>query len=86
MKIIQHRELEIFFYSAKLYVTNRETNMFLKKSLSILNLINDMTCICIYMTCTHNFQGINILLPSAHNPEALIVQAVLSESLESKES
>lgn len=60
--------------------------MFLKKSLSILNLINDVTCICIYTTCTHNFQGINILLPSAHNPEALIVQAVLSESLESKES
>lgn len=45
-----------------------------------------MTCICIYTTFTHNFQGINILLPSAHNPEALIVQAVLSESLESKES
>lgn len=38
------------------------------------------------MTCTHNFQGINILLLSAHNPEALVVQAVLSESLESEES
>lgn len=38
------------------------------------------------MTFTHNFQGINILLSSAHNLEALVVQAVLSESLESEES